>query len=192
MDDPVVLQSGFVIVPNDNYVIDPPTEEEQYTMRDLKYNNHIVRMQSSFAYHGGINKLFKEYLNNGLILHDFNVMEGLYSTIIDAFNNFSFKEFILLQTNNTTLDHYGKRFIKDVYAIMNKEQPKLSLEVWAEMVTAKPDQNGLHMDEKLDTNTPVIQVEDFIMKLLENHNGPETLMMVAGIIFGNKRAPILD
>ena len=94
MEDPVVLQSGFVITPNNNFVIDPPTDEEVFTMRDLKYNNHIIRMQSSFAYHGGVNKLWKEYLDNGLILHNFNKVEELYKLTFDAFNNFSFNIFL--------------------------------------------------------------------------------------------------
>ncbi len=191
MDDPVVLQSGFVIVPNDNFVIDPPTDEEIYTMRDLKYNNHIIRMQSSFAYHGGINKLWQEYLKNGLILHDFDTQELLYKMIFNAFNNFSFKEFLLLQSTNSALNRYNKRFIKDVYRIMNMEQPLVSLAAHAEMVYALPNQNGSDMEEPWDTNSPASTVNDFITKLLTNHNGPETLMMVAGIIFGNKKVPIL-
>lgn len=192
MDDPIVLQSGFVIIPNDNFVVDPPTEEEVYTMRDLKYNNHIIRMQSSFGYHGGLNKLWQNYLNNGLILHDFNVQEELYKLTYDVFNNFSFKEFILLQSNNSALSRYNKRFIKDVYRIINGEQPLVSLAAWAEMVYALPNQEGLDMEEAWDTNTPANTVDDLIMGLLASHNGPETLMMVTGIIFGNKKVPILS
>ena len=191
MEDPVVLQSGFVIVPNNNYIVDPNTDEEVLTMRDLKYNNHIIRMQSSFAYHGGLNDLWQKYLADGLILHDFYVQEELYKLTFDCFNNFSFKEFILLQSGSSSLTKYHKRFIKDVYRIMVKEQPKLSLAAWAEMVYALPQENGGSMEEEFNTNTPANKVQDFIMMLLSSHNGPETLMMVMGIIFGNKKVPIL-
>ncbi len=191
MENPVVLQSGFVIVPNSNFIIDPNTNEEVYTTRDLKYNNHIIRMQSSFAYHGGLNDLWERYLNNGLILHSFEIQEQLYRLTYDCFNNFSFKEFILLQTNSSSIMKYQKRFINDLYLIMNSEQPKMSLAAWAEIVYALPQENGNDMLEPINTNTPVSTVSEFIMSLLSSHNGPETLMMVMGIIFGNKRIPIL-
>jgi hypothetical protein len=192
MDEPIVLQSGFIAIPNNNFVINPPTNEDEFQMRNVKFNNHIIRMQSSFAYHGTIDKLLKVYESDTLKFQDFDVQEQLYIATIDAFTTFSFKEWILLQTNNSHLLKHQKQFINDVYRIINGDMPMVSLAAWMEIIHAtETPRNGFDTTMDYNTNVPVTTVNEFIASVLGSHNGINNLMMIMGIIFGNKRVPIL-
>jgi hypothetical protein len=191
MEEPVVLQSGFVAVPNNNYVIDPPTNEEDFMMRDTKYNNHIIRMQSSYAYHGGVNKVYQEFLVDPLQFQTFEKQEEVYRAIYNAFGTFSFKEWILLQNNNPHLLRHQKEFIEDVYRLLRHEMPVISFATWSEIIHAEGFKAGSDTDTFYNTDSPVSTLTDFIQRIMEIRSGLNHLIMVAGIIFGNKLVPIL-
>ncbi len=191
MDEPVVLQSGFIAVPNNNYVIDPPTREEDFMMRDTKYNNHIIRMQSSYAYHGGVNKVFQEFLLDPLQFQSFEKQEEVYRAVYNAFGTFSFKEWILLQSNNPFLLRQQKEFIEEVYRLLRYEMPIISFAAWNEIIHADNFKAGSDASGIYNTDSPVSTVTDFIQRIMGIRSGLNHLILVAGIIFGNKLVPIL-
>ncbi len=190
-----VLQSGFV-TPVVKCLALP-----QYKERDL--DNIIIKPYKKplarYYYSPEITQLYKRFIFDSRVLHDFDFRESLLKAFLDVISGVSFKRWVYYQAQSNRLSTSAKAFLLDTLRFIATGKRVTRIDNWTSLVEISDDHIhhptlqqelevwfGERQDSEVHGTVPP-GVSEALVAWLSHPAGFEDFMISAGLIFAEHK-----
>lgn len=195
-----VLQSGFIVKPNDKLVksISPSVQD---IVTSAVRNNSIPSAVSEFFYHPQVEGLVTKYLADPRALTRFEYREEIITVFKQAFGMLNFRTWVELQSECEYFTAFHRKFLIDTLEFLSSGKRRMDIESWHRILYDTAVVNAPKR-ERINTNdwfgepkpnpkpwdglVPTL-TNDVICRWLEKPAGFKDLLFFAAIMFAERK-----
>jgi len=190
----MILQSGFITpdVPGLTLPKSPRPDISDIIIKPFKHPN------TQFYYSVDITELYERFMFDATVVKDFAYREQFLKAFMNVINGVSFKQWVYLQTEATTLSLSGMEFLLDTLRYIRDGQRSVNIGNWVGLIDAigsgRPRANDIELlrcffadrvDSEIYSKGCLSPDLTRILAGWTGHaDGFKDLIITAGIIFG--------